>query len=237
MSYIKLDRKLLKWEWIEDPNVVALWIFVLLNANYKAVTWRNATYEPGSFPTSLQKLAVGTGMSVQQIRTALKKLQSTSEITCETTNQGMKIIVQKWAEYQGCDDDNNTQTTLEPTREATRQATTIKEDKNNKNTNNTYRFQKPTIEDVRAYCQERNNNVDPNQWMDYYESNGWKVGRNPMKDWKACVRNWENNRKGQGSKREDIIPFYDTSKNPEFNEDEFNRIMREREEKHGNLPH
>ena len=50
---------------------------------------------------------------------------------------------------------------------------------------------KPTIEEVKAYCQERNSPVNPNQWFDYYQSNGWKVGKNPMKDWKACIRNWE----------------------------------------------
>lgn len=54
-------------------------------------------------------------------------------------------------------------------------------------------FQKPTVEDVRAYCQERNNNVDWQKFYDYYESNGWLVGRNKMKDWKASVRTWERN--------------------------------------------
>ena len=53
------------------------------------------------------------------------------------------------------------------------------------------RFTKPTIEEVQAYCQERNNNVDAQRWFDYYSSNGWKVGKNPMKDWKAAVRTWE----------------------------------------------
>jgi hypothetical protein len=52
-------------------------------------------------------------------------------------------------------------------------------------------FKKPTLEEVKAYCQERNNGVDPERWMDYYTANGWKVGRNSMKDWKATVRNWE----------------------------------------------
>lgn len=53
------------------------------------------------------------------------------------------------------------------------------------------RFIKPTVDDVRAYCQERNNTIDPENFVDYYESNGWRVGKNPMKDWKACVRTWE----------------------------------------------
>ena len=55
----------------------------------------------------------------------------------------------------------------------------------------TARFIKPTVEEVRAYCRERNNNVDAERFVDYYEANGWKVGKSSMKDWKATVRNWE----------------------------------------------
>ena len=55
------------------------------------------------------------------------------------------------------------------------------------------RFTKPTLEDIKAYCIERNNSVDPDRFYDYYEANGWKVGKNPMKDWKASVRTWERN--------------------------------------------
>lgn len=53
------------------------------------------------------------------------------------------------------------------------------------------RFEKPSISDIKQYCMERNNNIDANQFYDYYESNGWKVGKNSMKDWKAAVRTWE----------------------------------------------
>lgn len=55
------------------------------------------------------------------------------------------------------------------------------------------RFTPPTVEEVAAYCQARNNTVDAERFIDYYESNGWKVGRNKMKDWKAAVRSWERN--------------------------------------------
>lgn len=55
------------------------------------------------------------------------------------------------------------------------------------------RFSPPTLEEVKAYCDERKNRVDPQRFIDYYESNGWKVGKNPMKDWKAAVRTWEKN--------------------------------------------
>ena len=52
-------------------------------------------------------------------------------------------------------------------------------------------FTKPTIDEIQDYCIERNNNVNVEQFFDYYESNGWKVGKNSMKDWKAAVRTWE----------------------------------------------
>lgn len=53
------------------------------------------------------------------------------------------------------------------------------------------KFRAPTLQEVREYCNERGNNVDPEHFVAYYESNGWKVGRNSMKNWKAAVRSWE----------------------------------------------
>lgn len=57
------------------------------------------------------------------------------------------------------------------------------------------RFSTPTLEEVASYCKERQNSVDPQEFIDHYESVGWMVGRNHMKDWKASVRTWENRRK------------------------------------------
>lgn len=53
------------------------------------------------------------------------------------------------------------------------------------------RFKKPTMEEIKSYCMERNNGVDAERFFDFYESKGWKVGNQPMKDWKAAVRTWE----------------------------------------------
>lgn len=52
-------------------------------------------------------------------------------------------------------------------------------------------FKPPSVDDVRAYCAERGNNVDPQSFVDFYESKGWMIGKNKMKDWKAAVRTWE----------------------------------------------
>jgi predicted phage replisome organizer len=55
------------------------------------------------------------------------------------------------------------------------------------------RFVPPTLDEVKAYCQERKNGVDAERFIDYYTSNGWQVGKNKMRDWKAAVRTWERN--------------------------------------------
>ena len=56
------------------------------------------------------------------------------------------------------------------------------------------KFVKPTIEEIYAYCRERNNTIDAESFFNFYESKGWLVGKSPMKDWKAAVRTWEKNR-------------------------------------------
>ena len=72
----------------------------------------------------------------------------------------------------------------------------------NKNTDNkTRRFTPPTLQEVTDYCQERDNGVNPARFIDFYASKGWKVGNQPMKDWKACVRTWES----RGQKNEATV--------------------------------
>jgi hypothetical protein len=61
----------------------------------------------------------------------------------------------------------------------------------NKDIKERRRFTPPTLQEVREYCLERKNKVDPEQFIDFYSSKGWKVGSQPMKDWKAAVRTWE----------------------------------------------
>ena len=81
--------------------------------------------------------------------------------------------------------------------------------KDNQFKNNTVidnkRFVPPTLEEVSQYCNERQNGIDPQRFIDYYTSNGWKVGRNPMKDWRAAIRTWENKEKTVKPKI-DIVP-------------------------------
>lgn len=65
-----------------------------------------------------------------------------------------------------------------------------------------HRFVPPTVDEVRAYCAEKGYSVDPERFVDYYTSNGWRVGKNPMRDWKASVRTWvrKDNQNGRVEK-------------------------------------
>ena len=68
----------------------------------------------------------------------------------------------------------------------------------------------PTLDEVKAYCNERNNRVDPERFIDYYTSNGWKVGKNPMKDWKAAVRTWERSDVQKTRSRNTLLNYKET---------------------------
>lgn len=82
----------------------------------------------------------------------------------------------------------------------------VKKDKNIKNTIVGNFFIKPTLEEVKKYCTERTNNISAETFIDFYESKGWMVGKSKMKDWKACVRNWERNRKDKKEPTSKAIP-------------------------------
>ena len=78
--------------------------------------------------------------------------------------------------------------------------------KTNKKTTNVVQksFVPPSVEEVRTYCAERDNGISPEQFVDFYSAKGWMVGKNKMKDWKACVRTWEQRQKGDSrGKRND----------------------------------
>ena len=199
-AFIKICRKMLKWEWYGNVNTRILFFHCLLKANWEPGTWHGINYDAGEFITSLPNLATGSGLTIQQTRTALSNLQSTGEITVKSFSQGRIITINNWAKYQAATDKTtgfqqaiNTQ----PNRQSTDNLTPVKEYKNIKNKDiKNNRFVKPTVEEVKEYCRERNNNVNPESFIDFYESKGWKIGKDPMKDWKAAVRTWERRDKG-----------------------------------------
>ncbi len=193
--FIKLYKKLLKWEWYDDANTFRLFMHCLLKANWKEGDWHGMTISPGQFVTSLPQLSKETGLSIQQTRTALAHMISTGELTDKAYTKFRVITVNKWSDYQ-VDNRQLTDNQQTTNRQPNRQSTAIeeyKEIKNKRNNNST--FVKPTVEEVRAYCLERGNGVDPEAFVSFYDSKGWMIGKNKMKDWKAAVRTWERSRK------------------------------------------
>ena len=80
----------------------------------------------------------------------------------------------------------------------------------------------PTLEEVTAYCNERHNNIDPQTFIDFYESKGWYVGKNKMKDWKACIRTWEkSDRKHTDHVVIEPPDYFRTAEQKEYDPEEF----------------
>lgn len=100
MSYIKLDRKILNWGWYKDSNTLALWLHLLLSANYKRSEFMGETINAGELATSLGNLSEETGLSLKQVRTCLEKLKKTNEIQTKRCHRFLKISITKWSEYQ-----------------------------------------------------------------------------------------------------------------------------------------
>lgn len=86
-----------------------------------------------------------------------------------------------------------------------------KESKADKSAHKTTRFVKPTLEQVQSYISEKGYSIDANRFVDYYESVGWKVGRNGMKDWRAALRTWQRNNRNQPRNSEIGVVLHDDS--------------------------
>lgn len=207
-GHIKLHRKMLSWGWYDDINTKVLFLHCLLKANWKQTEWHGVSIDVGQFVTSLASLAKETRLSVRQVRVALDHLTMTGEVTSKACNKYRIITVNNWCEYQLNDKQDDKQVTSK--RQADdKQVTTDEEIKNKRiKENNNKTFQKPTIDQVREYCQERNNNVDPETFVNFYESKGWRIGRSPMKDWKASVRTWERSETRKPEKKSSMMSHH-----------------------------
>ncbi len=107
-GFVKFHRSLLDWEWYSDLPVRVLFMHLLLSCRYTPGRWQGEDLKPGQLPTSLPRLAAETSLSEQQIRTALRKLQSTGEITDRSTNAYRLITIEKWGQYAGRATDRTT---------------------------------------------------------------------------------------------------------------------------------
>lgn len=130
-NFVKIDRKILSWGWYTDPNTCHLFLHCILRANWKPGEWKGVHYERGQFITSLASLSRDTGLSIQQVRTAIKHLELTGEITRTKTPKFTVITVKKYDVYQSDNRVSNKQLTSSQ-QGSNRQSTTVQEEKNNK---------------------------------------------------------------------------------------------------------
>ena len=132
-GWIKLHRSILEWEWYSDANTSRLFTHLLLKVNYKANQWKGVTVNAGQIITSRDILSREIGLSIQQIRTSLKKLKSTGDITIKSTSKYTAITIESYSLYQSMDDLPTGKLTSKSTNEQpanNQQITTTKEVKN-----------------------------------------------------------------------------------------------------------
>lgn len=179
-GFIKIHRKLLKWEWYSDLNVRVLFFHCLLKANHKSEKWQGIEIKAGQFVTSYGHLAKECGLTVHQTRTALDKLKMTGEIANKTTSRYSIITIKNWNLYQANGKQDGKQMANRWQTNGNKQE--IKEDKEVKNLNlsliNSERLGKREREFLKSFCERkgiRNVNayirtvIDNGDWVELVE--------------------------------------------------------------------
>ena len=103
-GWIKIHRSFLTWEWFDKPEMVQVFVYLLLKANHAAREWHGMTIERGQIVTSVAKIAQETRLSVRKVRTCLDRLKSTNEVAIETTSKFTLITISKYSTYQDTED-------------------------------------------------------------------------------------------------------------------------------------
>ena len=207
-GYIKLYRKLVRWGWYQDNVVKSLFLHCLLMASFKDFDWMGQRLKAGQFITSYKSLAKDLGFTVQQVRTALQKLESTGEITRTATNKFTVITVINWENYQVDDEDSNTvsnnpttneqQTNNNPTTNEQQHRKNVKKSKNVKNSSAQAHI--PQLSEILEFIDGRALNVDGEKFFLHYSKANWTTGGGkPITDWKRLVQNWHDTEKKKPS--------------------------------------
>ena len=165
-------------------------------------------------PYNEQMLSVITNTNIDVVRSAMKlfielkmiEVQDDATIYMAEVN---KLIGSEWSSTERVRKLRQNRKALQCNANVTESNTEKEIEKDIDKEKYKRNFTKPTIEEVQAYCTERGKGVDAQKWYDYYSANGWKVGKNPMKDWKAAVRTWERSGDNGRTRRNDFTPYPD----------------------------
>ncbi len=187
-GYIQIHRQILEWEWFDDHNTFRLFMYLLLKANHKQRKYKGTTIKAGELVTGLSVLSQQTGLSLQQIRTCIKRLKSTNEITSVSNSQGTKIQVVNYSKYQLLTSELTNQQQTNNKRKTT--------NNNVYNVNNVNKDSVPSIEEYLKHALKRKPKVCPEDVkLKYYSwvDNDWSINRNginrPIKNWKSTLTN------------------------------------------------
>ena len=174
-GYIAIHRRITDWEWFKDSHTVHLFLYLLVSANFADAKFLGKKIKRGQVVTSLAHLAENTGLSIQNVKTALRHLILTGEVTNVSNRQYRIITIVKYDEYQDLTNipteqlTNNQQTTNK--RLTNDQQQYKKNNKNKKNKNNKKPltgFIAPAPNEVTAYCQSVGLQIDGERFCDYY---------------------------------------------------------------------
>lgn len=207
-GFVSISREINEWELYGDYRALAVFCRLATTSNFTTGNVRGLNVEAGERVICLEEFAKEMGMPKSTLLDVLKRLERHGITDRKPASNFTIIKLKKYLVISQPDRNPTTirpQPDLSPTRYNKDNKDNIinnKEDIIGKKTQK--RFLPPTLEDVRSYCLERKNNVDPERFIDYYTANGWMVGKSKMKDWKAAVRTWEKNGFGNGSGKHDM---------------------------------
>ena len=138
-GWVKLNRKIVSWEWYQDSQMVHLFLHLILSANSHDGSWKGIDIKRGQLITGRKKLAEITGISEQSLRTCLSRLKKTQELTIKSTNKYSLITILNYDEYQTQEKHTNQQTNQQLTSNqpaTNQQLTTYNNNKNIKKEKN-----------------------------------------------------------------------------------------------------
>lgn len=209
-GYIKLYRKLTEWGWYKDVNTKAVFLHLLLTANYKETEYMGMTIYPGQTVIGRKALAKTLGLSERNIRTSLNRLKSTNEVTIKTTNKFSVVTIVNWESYQVDANEVTTKTTSKVTINRPASDHTIRK----KEGKNIEREQAPPSRtQVSEYVKEMGYKMDADKFYDYYQETDWRKKNGQLiRDWKASVRTWERREKEFGRHESNTKPTVEPPK-------------------------
>ena len=212
-GWVKMYRSLTdNWLWEDKPFARGqAWIDLLFLANHSEqktfIDGNLEKIERGQIITSIRKLCDRWGWSNTKVRKFLKILESDSMVSIKNDTKKTVITLVNYSVYQDFENEKTTQKRQQNDTETSQKHTNknVKNDNNINNNNNIKRFAPPDYEQVSRYCRQRNNGIDPEEFVDYYTAKDWMVGKSKMKDWKAAVRNWERNQAKKNAKQKSKV--------------------------------